>query len=183
MVRPSHACSHGSYIIKKNALGHHHNDIMIVTIYPRTHHSTITKCKGQYLYVILNGKTIDLTSIIYRTIIFHIASPASSFLHYPFLISCGAIIYSPILISLCRIVLLFKACTFFIVKIHNILPLSFLLLRILLSPLIVLLLIFLLFLLLLLLFAQHVSHFSTLCQGISSHLFELGSFFWEFLDI
>lgn len=38
--------------------------------------------KGHFLYVILNGESIDLIGMIYRTIIFQIVAPSSSTIHY-----------------------------------------------------------------------------------------------------
>lgn len=51
------------------ALGHL-NDVVSYYIHPRSHTSTLIRTYGHLLCAIINSETINLTSIIYMTIIF-----------------------------------------------------------------------------------------------------------------
>lgn len=87
LVGTSHTYGGGALTVNDNAISHHINDVVSTVIHPYQHHHTVTPCKRHFFYVILNGGTINLVDMIYKTIIFLPIAPFLFSLHYPSLIS------------------------------------------------------------------------------------------------
>lgn len=87
LVGPSHTYGGGSLTINKDAPGFYLNDVISIVIFSHVYHHTISEHKGNFLYTILNGETVDLIGMIYKTIIFQYVSLSLSSLHYPSLIT------------------------------------------------------------------------------------------------
>lgn len=89
-----HTYNGSTLVVNKDA----HNccliNVISAIIHQHSHHHTIPPCIEHFLYAILSGETIDVASMIYRTIIFCTIAPTNSSLQYPSLISrWGSIIF------------------------------------------------------------------------------------------
>lgn len=90
LVRPRHVYGGGAPIINQNAYDRHLNDNVNVVIQPYTHYSTITKSIGNFLDATFNNETIDLTGMIYRTIVvlFYLPFFLSSLSYFDLSVGC-----------------------------------------------------------------------------------------------
>lgn len=75
LVAYEHTYNGCTLSFNKDAFGRHLTNVVRVVIHPCSHHHTIALCKGHFHCAILNGEIIDLTSMIYRTIIYHLIIP------------------------------------------------------------------------------------------------------------
>lgn len=81
-----HTYGEGALTVNKDALDHRLNNAISAIVHPYQHHHVVTLCREKYFCTILNSNTVDLISMIYKTINFRPITPFLYLVHYPLLI-------------------------------------------------------------------------------------------------